>query len=105
MPESDLTIVILRNIQAELGLIHERMDSHADHFAAIQQRFDTVGHQFSHLDKRITNVEEILVRTATSLGVDAQGSRQRVIRSEGEIAELKVRVTALETLLKTKPTP
>lgn len=71
-----------------------RLDQRADglafgSLAAIQQRFDAVGHQFSHLDKRITNVEEILVGTATSLGVDARGSRQRVIRSEGEIAELK----------------
>jgi predicted nucleic acid-binding Zn-ribbon protein len=118
MSDSDLTIVILRNIQAELVSHRERFDS-IDHrfdaldqrleainerFISVDQRFDSAMQQFAHIDRRLTNVEDISIRTANALGLDALSSRHRAIRSEGEIAELKVRVAALETIVKGKPT-
>jgi chromosome segregation ATPase len=118
MADSDLTIVILRNIQTELASHREsfaaindrfdmmdgRFDSINERFGTIDQRFDSVMQQFAHLDRRITNVEDLAIKTATAVGVDAQSSRHRAIRSDGEIAELKVRVAALETIVKGKPT-
>jgi predicted nucleic acid-binding Zn-ribbon protein len=115
MADSDLTIVILRNIQAEIASFRENFVAIQDNFSSIQDNFavlhqridsfrDQVMHQFSHIDNRLTNVEEITIKTATSLGIETQSSRHRAIRNEGEIAELKVRVSALETIVKGKPT-
>lgn len=122
MADSDLTIVILRNIQAELAshresfvALNERLDGtnqridalnerFGERFNSLDQRFEVAMQQFAHLDRRITNVEDIAIKTATAVGVEAQSSRHRTIRSEGEIAELKVRVAALETIVKGKPT-
>jgi hypothetical protein len=56
------------------------------------------------LSERLTNIEEIAIKTANSLGIEAQSSRHRVMRHEGDIAELEVRVSALETIVKGKPT-
>ncbi len=81
MAETDLTIVILRKIQAELVSINERLDStivrldsNDREHEAHRESFAAMMHQFSYLDRRITNVEEIAIKTATSLGMEAQGS-------------------------------
>jgi len=104
MADSDLTIVILRNIQSELVSLNERMDGFSVRLDSHGERIDSVAHQLVNVDNRLANVEDIVVKTATSLGIDAQSSRRRSMRNEGEIAELKVRVSALETIVKGKPT-
>lgn len=142
MADSDLTIVILRNIQAELVAINERLDasnklheSHREHFIAINHRLDSMDARFDAMDvrfdradqrlmkfeqrteARLSNLEQLFVKTesrllnlesisigiASSLGVETQSTRHRAMRQEGEIAELKVRVEALEAIVK-KPT-
>jgi predicted nucleic acid-binding Zn-ribbon protein len=104
MLDSDLTIVILRNIQAELVSHRERFDTIDERFDRIDERLDTVANQMSHLDSRLINVENLCVKTANALGQEVQSSRHRSTSNEGEIAELKVRVAALETIVKGKPT-
>ncbi len=103
MADSDLTIVILRNIQAEMASFRESFASMQESFALMHQKFDVMTHQLAHLDNRLTSVEEIAIKTANSLGIEAWSSRHRAIRHEGELAELKVRVSALETIVKGKP--
>ncbi len=82
MADNDLTIVILRNIQAELATHRERFDAIDKRFDAVDGNFavvnhridslrDQMMHQFAHLDSRISTVEDIAIKTATSLGIEA----------------------------------
>jgi chromosome segregation ATPase len=126
--DDDLTIVILRNVQSSLGEVEHSLGEVERSLGELRgevgelrgevgelrgevrdlgHRVDRVEVGIEGAEKRLTyrmdRLEQTTIKIADQLGIETRSSRQRLIRHEGELAELDSRVSDLEAIVKPKP--
>ncbi|MFN0248830.1 MAG: hypothetical protein ACKV2T_18215 [Kofleriaceae bacterium] len=93
MADADLTLVILRDIQDKISLLHGRMTSLETRTASLEEKLDVNNERLSMIERATTFCAAQINVMRRHMGIEDK-------KTDDEILDLQVRVARLEDLVK-----